>query len=85
MANSRTDNVIKNSGASMIYRIIYLVIHFVMRTVFIRLLGKEYTGISSLFTDILSVLSLVEMGLDASMVFSLFQPLAAGTRKRSPA
>ena len=82
MANSRTDNVIKNSGASMIYRIIYLVIHFVMRTVFIRLLGKEYTGISSLFTDILSVLSLVEMGLDASMVFSLFQPLAAGDEKK---
>lgn len=76
MKNSRTENVIKNSTASLIYRLIYLVIHFVMRTVFIRLLGREYTGLATLFADILHVLSLVELGLDASMAFHLYKPLA---------
>lgn len=76
MAKSRLENIVRNSGATMLNRAGQILIRFVIRTLFIRVLGNEYTGISSLFTDILSVLSLVEMGLDASMVFSLYKPLA---------
>lgn len=76
MAESRTGNVIKNSGASLLARFAHLVFRFALRTAFIRLLGNEYTGISGLFNDILSVLNLMEMGLDMSMVFSLYSPVA---------
>ena len=76
MAKSRLENVVRNSGATIVNRSGQILIRFVIRTLFIRVLGNEYTGISSLFTDILSVLSLVEMGLDASMIFSLYKPLA---------
>ena len=76
MADSRTTNVIKNSSASLIYKVIQILVQFIIRTVFIRLLGNEYTGVSGLFSDILHVLSLMEMGLDVSMVYSLYKPLA---------
>ncbi len=75
-ANNRTSNVIKNSGASILNRLVQMMIQFVIRTVFIHVLGNEYTGISSLFTDILQVLSLMELGLDASMTYSLYKPLS---------
>ena len=82
MAESRTGNVIKNSGASLLYKLAHIVFRFVLRTTFIRLLGNEYTGISGLFTDILSVLSLMEMGLDTSMVFALFSPVANNDQRK---
>lgn len=76
MADSRTSNAIKNSGASLLNKVIQILFQFVMRTVFIHILGIGYTGVSGLFTDILHVLSLMEMGLDSSMVFALYKPLS---------
>lgn len=76
MSNNRTGNVIKNSGASLIEKMVQIIVQFVLRTAFIYILGNEYTGISGLFTDILHVLSLMELGLDSSMIYSLYEPLA---------
>lgn len=76
METSRTINVIKNSFASLVLKLVGILSQFALRTAFIYLLGNEYTGVSGLFTDILSVLSLMEMGLDVSMVYALYKPLA---------
>ncbi len=82
MAESRTSNVIKNSTASLMLKLVSILSQFIIRTVFIHFLGNEYTGISGLFTDILNVLSLMEMGLDVSMVYALYKPLAYGDSKK---
>lgn len=82
MASNRTKNVIKNSAASLIYKIVHMFVQFVMRTAFIYFLGNEYTGISGLFTDILQVLSVMELGLDSSMVYALYKPLVHKDEKR---
>ena len=79
---NRTGNVLKNSTASMLEKAVHVVVQFVIRTVFINVLGNEYTGISGLFTDILQVLSLMELGLDSSMIYSLYLPLAEGDTKK---
>lgn len=49
---------------------------FVSRTVFVYVLGAEYLGVNSLFTDILTVLSFAELGIGNAMVYSLYKPLA---------
>ena len=49
---------------------------FVVRTVFIRCLSADYLGINGLYTDILNVLSLADLGFSTAMVFSLYKPLA---------
>lgn len=76
MDTGRTANVIKNSVSSLVLKLVGILSQFALRTAFIYLLGNEYTGVSGLFTDILSVLSLMEMGLDVSMVYALYKPLA---------
>lgn len=58
------------------------VLQFMSRTVFIYTLGKEYLGISGLFTNVISVLNVTELGLGAAIVFSLYQPLAADDKKK---
>lgn len=75
MGNSRTGNVIKNSGASLFYKFTHIIMQFVLRTAFVYILGKEYTGISTLFSDILQVLSLMELGMGTAMTYALYKPL----------
>lgn len=82
MSDNRTKNVIRNSTASLFQKLVQILSQFALRTAFIYILGKEYTGVSGLFTDILHVLSLMELGLDSSMIFSLYQPLAQKDTRR---
>lgn len=76
MAETRTGNSIKNSGATIIGRIASMLIEFVLRTVLIRYLGIQYGGISTLFADILQVLSLAELGLGGAIIYALYKPIA---------
>lgn len=51
-------------------------LNFINRTVFIRVLGVSFLGINGLFTDILIMLSLADLGLATSMIYSFYRPLA---------
>ena len=58
------------------YQILSLTIPFVTRTIIIRLLGAEYLGLSGLFSSILQVLNLSELGFGSAIVFSMYEPIA---------
>ena len=53
-----------------------------MRTVFIYTLGMQYTGVSAVFTDILSVLSLSELGMSTAIATALYKPLHENNEKQ---
>ena len=73
---SRLQNSILNFVSGMGYRGLTLVTAFVVRTVFVRCLNAEYLGINGLYSNILSMLSLAELGFGTAMVYSMYQPLA---------
>ncbi len=73
---SRTSKSIKNIIIACISQILLTVISFVARKIFIVFLSAEYLGVNGLFTSILTVLSLAELGLGPAMTFSLYKPLA---------
>lgn len=73
---ARTKNSIMNVLTSAGGQIISIILSFVTRTVFIYFLGKAYLGLNGLFTQILSVLSLAELGFGTAIVYMLYQPLA---------
>lgn len=79
---SRTENVLKNSGAGLFLKVGNIFMKFVIRTVFIYYLGKEYTGVSTLFTDILQVMSLFDLGISNAMIFALYRPIAEKDSKK---
>lgn len=79
---SRLQNSIFNFISGIGYRILTLVTAFVVRTVFIRCLNAEYLGINGLYSNILSMLSLAELGFGTAMVYSMYQPLAEKNDKK---
>lgn len=59
-------------------QILSILMGFFTRWMFIALLGKEYLGVSGLFTNVLSLLSLANLGFDTAIIYSLYKPLADG-------
>lgn len=80
--NSRTKNSILNLVTSFGGRMLTTVLSFIVRTVFINTLGKSYLGINGLFSNILSMLSLTELGVATAMNYRLYRPIADGDEKR---
>lgn len=72
----RIQNSLKNMFFGLSGQIISTVMGFFVRTVFIYSLGVEYLGVDGLFTSILLMLSLANLGFDSAMTYSLYKPLA---------
>lgn len=49
---------------------------FVLRTIIIHRIGADYAGLNSLFTSILRVLNMAELGFASAAAFSLYKPVA---------
>lgn len=76
MKIERTKNATRNIIYGVILKIYQLLGPFILRTIFIYTLGMEYLGLNSLFTSILSVLNLAELGVGSALVFSMYKPIA---------
>lgn len=76
MKIERTKNAVKNITAGMILKLYQTVVPFLMRTAMIRFMGVEYLGLKSLFTSVLHVLNLAELGVGVAMVYSMYRPIA---------
>lgn len=76
METSRTHNVMRNISWAVILQVVLMFLQFFLRTIFVRQLGKDYLGISGVFTDIFNVLSLVNLGIPDAMVICMYKPLA---------
>lgn len=72
----RTKNATRNIVFGVILRGYQIVIPFFMRTAMIYLMGVQYLGLSSLFTSILQVLNLAELGVGSAMIYSMYKPIA---------
>ena len=82
MGRSRVKNTVRNSIVGMGGYVLSAVMSFVGRMVFIRQLGVEYLGVAGLYSNILSVLALSDLGLYTVMVYSLYKPLAEEDHER---
>lgn len=80
--SSRTKNTAKNIMWGYAANILTMILHFVSRTIFIHTIGVSYLGINGLFTNVLGMLSLTELGVGTAIGFSLYKPVAEGDRER---
>ncbi|MEN6414608.1 MAG: hypothetical protein ABFC84_17860 [Veillonellales bacterium] len=75
-AGTRTINSVRNIIVSLSYQLILLFLSFMSRTIFIKTLGAEYLGINGLYSNILSVLSLADLGIGSAIIYCIYKPLA---------
>lgn len=69
-------NSFKNMFTGTIYFFLSTILSFISRTIFIKILGQTYLGVNGLVSNVLSMLSLAELGIGTAINFSLYKPLA---------
>lgn len=71
---------IQKAGKNIIFgyisNLVILLLNFIQRTVFIYVLGRTLSGVNGVYTDVLSVLSLTELGIGTALNYSLYKPVA---------
>ena len=82
MRIERTKNASRNMVFGAIQKIYTLAIPFLMRTLMIYFMGVEYLGLNSLFTSILQVLNLTELGVGSAMVYSMYKPIVDDDKEK---
>lgn len=75
MNDSRIRNTVINTMFGIGSYLITIVLSFVMRTVFIHTLGVQYNGVSGVFSDIFTMLSISELGISTAIATALYKPL----------
>lgn len=66
----------KNIFFGYISNIIILLLGFWQKQIFIRVLGRTLLGVNGLYTTILGMLSLAELGIGTALNYSLYKPVA---------
>lgn len=71
---------IQKAGKNIIFgyisNLVILLVNFIQRTVFIDVLGRTFSGVNETYTNVLSVLSLAELGIGTALNYSLYKPVA---------
>lgn len=82
MATSRTKNSVRNIIFSMLAFAVQIILGFFARRYFIYYFSTEYLGLNSLFSNVLSLLSLAELGFGTAIVFAMYKPMAEGDEEK---
>lgn len=80
--NSRTKNSLINSFYASGSQVITIILNFVVRTIFIKKLSAEYLGINGLFSNIITMLSLADLGIGIAIPYTLYKPLAEDNKEK---
>lgn len=81
MKINRTKNAARNMVYGIVLKLYQIIVPFLMRTAMIYFMGVQYLGLNSLFTSILQVLNLVELGVGSAMVYSMYRPIAEDNKE----
>ena len=76
MKLERSKNAVRNIKVGILCNLIRVFFPFMLRTILIHTVGVEYLGLNGLFSSILSVLSLAELGFGSAMVFYMYRAIA---------
>lgn len=72
----RTRNSIVNLAVSLGAQGFNILLQFLSRFIFVRYFSEEYLGVNGLFTEILTIFSLAELGIGVSMMYGLYNVIA---------
>ena len=69
-------NTKRNVAIGILNKLVLLCLPFVLRSVIVNTIGIEYLGLNSLFSSVVQVLSLSELGLSSALVYHMYKPIA---------
>ena len=78
----RTANSIKNAIISVISNLMSIIFGFITQKILLQQLGVEILGVNSLFTSIMSMMAIVELGFGVSILYNLYKPIAEDNKEQ---
>ncbi len=78
----RVTNSIKNTIAVFIVNIVVIIVGLISQRVFVNTLGLAYLGLNGLFTNIISMLAIAELGIGTAITYNLYAPIANNDKEK---
>lgn len=78
----RVHRSIMNIKVGMLFYVLSLFLAFFSRRIFLDCLGAEFIGLTGMLMNIMSFLSVAELGIGASIVYFLYKPLQENNREK---
>ena len=72
----RSKNAFLNTFSGWLGQVLILIVNLLARRYFLSVLGEEYLGLNGLFANVISFLSMAELGIGGAITFSLYKPIA---------
>lgn len=72
---SRTENSTRNTMVAMVAKMLAIIAGFCTRVIFTRVLSESYVGVNGLFTNLLNILNLSELGIGTAIIYGLYKPI----------
>ncbi len=73
---TRTEKSLMNAFTGVFGQMVSFVASFIVRTIFVYKLGETYLGLNGLFTNILSVLNISELGIGTAIVLDMYRTVS---------
>ena len=83
MENSRLKNSALNFASGFAGRVLTILLNFIVRTIFIHCLNEAYLSVNGLYSNILTVLSLAELGFGSAVIYRMYEPMATPDYKKA--
>ena len=78
----RIKSATRNIAFGFIGQAATLILSFALRTIFIIHLSEDLLGVNSMYSNILSLLNMAELGIGTALNFSLYGPVARGEKEK---
>ena len=80
--SERVHRSVMNIKVGMLFYVLSLFIAFFSRKVFLDCLGAEFIGLTGMLMNIMSFLSVAELGIGTSIVYFLYKPLQENNQEK---
>ena len=71
----RTQKSARNFLFTLCANGVAILIGLVAQRIFVRILGLEYAGLNGLFSNVITMLAIADLGIGEAIVFHLYKPL----------
>lgn len=76
MKSERKKSSFKNMITAVSSNVLTIIVGLVAQAVFIKILGSEYLGLNGLFSNVISMLGIVELGMGSAIIYNMYKPIA---------
>ncbi len=82
MKSERKKSSFKNMITAVSSNVLTIIVGLVAQAVFIKILGSEYLGLNGLFSNVISMLGIVELGMGSAIIYNMYKPIAENNHEK---